>query len=279
MTDVFVDRWEGATAEELAARWGLPSVHLFARVRSTNDSARGLADGGAPHGTLCLAEEQTAGRGRGGRAWASPPGVGVWMSMVARPASLPAPGLLPLLVGLAAAEAVDAFVRPAVTQVKWPNDLQLAGRKIAGILCEGSWDGARPGSVVVGIGINVLHAPDDFPEEVRETATSLRIVSGWSPPRADVAGAVASAVARALKNPPSQLTGAMLDALRRRDALEGRPVRVTGATETIGTALGVSPAGALLLRDPAGRLQTVTSGTVRVVSPAELVAAPPLGAG
>ena len=64
VTDVFTDRWEGVAAEELAARWGLPSVHLFARVRSTNDAARGLADGGAPHGTLVLAEEQTAGRGR-----------------------------------------------------------------------------------------------------------------------------------------------------------------------------------------------------------------------
>ncbi len=264
MTDLFGDRWEGAAAGELAARWGLPSVHLFARVRSTNDAARALADGGAPHGTLVLAEEQTAGRGRGGRAWASPPGVGVWMSMVARPASLPAPGLLPLLVGLAAAEALDPFVKPAITQVKWPNDLQLAGRKVAGILCEGSWDGARPGSVVVGIGLNVLHVPGDFPDQVRATATSLRIVAGWSPPRVEVAGAVAAAVARALRNPPSQLTGAMLDALRRRDALEGRPVRVTGAQETAGTALGVSPAGALLLRDTNGRLQTVTSGTVRV---------------
>jgi BirA family biotin operon repressor/biotin-[acetyl-CoA-carboxylase] ligase len=264
VTDLFTDRWEGVAAEELAVRWGLPSVHLFARVRSTNDAARALADGGAPHGTLVLAEEQTAGRGRSGRAWASPPGVGVWMSMVARPASLPSPGLLPLLVGLAAAEAVDAFVRPAVTQVKWPNDLHLAGRKVAGILCEGSWDGARPGSVVVGIGLNVLHVPGDFPDEVAQTATSLRIVSGWSPPRVEVAGAVAAAVARALRNPPSQLTGAMLDALRRRDALEGRPVRVTGAQETAGTALGVSPAGALLLRDADGVLRTVTSGTVRV---------------
>jgi BirA family biotin operon repressor/biotin-[acetyl-CoA-carboxylase] ligase len=267
VTDVFTDRWEGVAAEDLAARWGLPSVHLFARVRSTNDAARGLADGGAPHGTLVLAEEQTAGRGRSGRAWASPPGVGIWMSMVTRPASLPAPGLLPILVGLAAAEAIDPFVRPAATQVKWPNDLQLAGRKVAGILCEGSWDGARPGAVVVGIGINVLHAPDDFPEEVRETATSLRIVAGWAPPRAEVAGAVAGAVARALARPPGQLTGALLDALRRRDALEGRPIRVTGATETAGTAMGVSPAGALLVRTHEGRLQTVTSGTVRIAAP------------
>lgn len=267
MTDVFADRWEGASSEELAARWGLPSVHLFSRVRSTNDAARALADGGARHGTLVLAEEQTAGRGRNGRAWSSAGGLGVWMSMVARPAALPAPGLLPILVGLAAAEAIDPFVRPAVTQVKWPNDLQLAGRKMAGVLCEGSWEGARPGAVVVGIGINVLHAPDDFPPEVRDTATSLRIVAGWAPPRADVAGAVAAAVARGLARPPAQLTGALLEALRRRDALEGHAVRVTGAAELAGTALGVSPAGALLLRTDEGRLRTITAGTVRIAAP------------
>ncbi|HVH13335.1 MAG TPA: hypothetical protein VM759_09800, partial [Longimicrobium sp.] len=145
---------------------------------------------------------------------------------------------------------------------------QLAGRKIAGILCEGSWDGGRPGAVVVGIGLNVLHTPDDFPDEVRETATSLRIVGGWAPPRADVAGAVAFAISRALQRPPAQLTGALVEALRRRDALEGRLVRVTGATETSGMAMGVSPAGALLVRTPQGRLQTVTSGTVRI-APAE----------
>jgi BirA family biotin operon repressor/biotin-[acetyl-CoA-carboxylase] ligase len=266
VTDVAAERWEGAGAAELAARWGLPAVHLLARTGSTNDAARALAEGGAPHGTLVLAEEQTAGRGRGGHAWSSPPGLGIWMSMIVRPASLPAPGLLPILVGLAAAEAVDPFVRPAVTNVKWPNDLQLAGRKIAGILCEGSWDGALPGAVIVGMGVNVLHAPDDFPEDVRGTATSLRIVAGWSPPRAEVAGAIASAVARTLVRPPGQLTGALLDALRRRDALEGRSVRVTGATETAGTALGVSPAGALLVRTTEGRLQTVTSGTVRIAS-------------
>lgn len=264
MTDRAADRWEGFSAAELAARWGLPAVHLYARVGSTNDAARALADAGAPHGTLVLAEEQTAGRGRSGRAWSSPPGLGVWMSMVARPASLPAPGLLPILVGLAAAEAIDPFVKPVSTQVKWPNDLQLAGRKVAGVLCEGSWDGAEPGAVVVGIGMNVLHVPDDFPGEVRETATSLRIASGWSPPRDEVAGAVAAAVMRALANPPAQLGGAMLETLRRRDALEGRGVRVTGAAETAGIALGISPAGALLLRTDAGRLQTITSGTVRL---------------
>lgn len=271
MTGRPAERWEGLGAADLAARWSLPAVHLFDSIGSTSDAARALADSGAPHGTLVLAEEQTAGRGRSGRAWSSPPGLGIWMSMVARPAELPAPGLLPILVGLAAAKAVDAYVQPAAAQIKWPNDLQLAGRKFAGILCEGAWEGDGPGAVIVGMGLNVLHAPDDFPEDVRETATSLRITAGWSPPRAEVAGAVASAVARALAHPPAQLSGALLDALRRRDALEGRPVRVTGAQPMSGTALGISPGGALLVRDTEGVLRTITSGTVRL-APAD---APP----
>lgn len=271
MTDLAAERWEGATAAELARRWGLPAVHLFSRAGSTNDVARALAEAGAPAGTAVLADEQTAGRGRGGKGWSSPPGLGVWLSVVLRPESLAAPGLLPILVGLAAADALDPLVRPARVAIKWPNDLHLAGRKLAGILCEGSWDGARPGYVVAGIGINVLHSIDDFPTELRGTATSLRITAGWSPPRADVAGAVAGALLRRLAQPPAELGGALLEALRARDALLGRPVRVTGAEAFAGTAMGITPAGALLVRTEAGALRTVRSGTVRLAetSPVE----------
>lgn len=264
MTDRPAERWEGLTGADLAARWSLPAVHLFESISSTNDAARALADSGARHGTLVLAEEQTAGRGRSGRAWSSPPGLGIWMSMVACPTELPAPGLLPILVGLAAAKAVDAYVQPAVAQIKWPNDLQLAGRKFAGILCEGAWEGDGPAAVIVGMGLNVAHAPDDFPEDVRETATSLRIAAGWQPSRAEVAGAVAFAVMRALVRPPAQLRGGLLEALGRRDALQGHNVRVTGAQPMSGIALGISPSGALLVRDTEGVLRTITSGTVRL---------------
>jgi BirA family biotin operon repressor/biotin-[acetyl-CoA-carboxylase] ligase len=183
--------------------------------------------------------------------------------MVLRPSADAAPGLLPILVGLAAAEALDPFVRPARVAIKWPNDLQLAGRKLAGILCEGSWDAAG-GFVVAGIGINVLHAENDFPPELRDAATSLRIAAGWAPPRAEVAGAVASAIFRRLAHPPAELGGAQLDALRERDALVGRRIRVTGAESLAGTAMGITPAGALLVRTAAGALRTVRSGTVRL---------------
>ena len=263
MTDVRAERWEGATAGELATRWGVPEVHLFERIGSTNDVARALANSGAPAGTVVLAEEQLAGRGRGGKEWASPPGLGIWMTVILRPASLPAPGLLPILVGLAAAEAMDAFAKPARAQVKWPNDVHLAGRKVAGILCEGAWEADRPGAVVAGIGINSGHSLDDFAPDLRDVATSLRISAGWAPPRAEVAGAVVRGILRLAANPPAQLGGALLDALRARDALEGREVVVTGATPVTGIALGISPAGALLVRSETGALRTIRAGTVR----------------
>ncbi|HET6231438.1 MAG TPA: biotin--[acetyl-CoA-carboxylase] ligase [Longimicrobiaceae bacterium] len=267
MTTRIANRYEGVPAENLAARWGIPALHLYERVGSTNDVARALADEGAPAGTVVLAEEQVAGRGRGGKGWASAPGLGIWLSIVLRPDALPSPGLLPILVGLAAAEAVDEFARPAVARVKWPNDLYFGERKAGGILCEGSWDAGKPAAVIVGIGLNVLHLPDDFPEEVRDTATSLRIAAGWAPPRAEVAGAIVREVMRGLASPPERLSGALLDRMRRRDALLGRPVRVTGAEELDGIAMGVTPEGALLVRSD-GVLRSVKAGTVRATGPA-----------
>ena len=131
MTDVRAERWEGATAAELAARWGVPAVHLFERIGSTNDAARALADAGAAAGTVVIAEEQLAGRGRGGKEWASPPGLGIWMTVILRPATLPAPGLLPILVGLAAAETgVDFISVGALTHSAPALDLSLQLRAL-----------------------------------------------------------------------------------------------------------------------------------------------------
>jgi BirA family biotin operon repressor/biotin-[acetyl-CoA-carboxylase] ligase len=118
--------------------------------------------------------------------------------------------------------------------------------------------------VVAGIGINVLHSEDDFPPELREGATSIRIAAGWTPPRAEIAGAVAGAIFRRLAAPPAELSGALLEALGGRDALVGRAIRVTGGEELVGTAMGITPGGALLVRTAAGALRTVRSGTVRL---------------
>lgn len=250
-------RWEGLSGVELARRWDAPRVDAHEVAGSTNDLARAAAAGGAPGGTVVVAEAQSAGRGRGGKAWASAPGLGLWMSVVLRPPAGGAPALLPILVGLAVAEALDPFARPAEAQVKWPNDVWVGGRKIAGVLCEASGD-----AVIAGIGVNVGHAPDDFPPEVGESATSLRIIAGWRVPLPEVGGAVLAAVRRRTGQLGPHLPPAVLTELARRDALSGRPVRVEGGEALVGTALGVNAAGALLVRS-AGVLRTVHAGTVR----------------
>jgi BirA family biotin operon repressor/biotin-[acetyl-CoA-carboxylase] ligase len=259
--------WGGRSAAELARSWGAAGVHLFARVGSTNDVARGLAVGGAPAGTLALAEEQVAGRGRVGRGWSSPPGLGLWFSAVARPSSDPGP--LPLRVGLAVAEALDAFSGGAVIQLKWPNDLLIGGRKLGGILCEGCWEAGGAGFVVVGVGLNLLHMEVDFPVELREGATSLAIVSGTTPRRPAVADAVIPAVLAALAA-AGPLTPALLDRLAARDALRGHEVVVTDPTTGThlahGTALGIARDGAILVGGAVGTPKSIRSGTVRLAS-------------
>lgn len=266
-------RWEGLDAGEMARFLAVPEAHLFESTTSTNDVARRLAAAGAPAATMVLAEEQTAGRGRAGRAWSSRPGLGIWLSMVARPATLAAPGRLPLLVGVTVARALQPFAAPADVRVKWPNDLQVAGRKLAGILCESAWEGARPSYVVVGVGINVAHAPDDFPPELRAQATSLRIAAGRAPRRLEVLGAVVRELGPLLAS--DDVDGAdPLPELRARDALFGRPVRVvepeTGREICRGRAAGVDAAGSLLVVTADGTVRDVASGTVTTIpSPAE----------
>lgn len=257
--------WQGLTGEALASRWGVPSVHAHEAVGSTNDLARALAAEGAPAGTVVVAEEQTAGRGRSGKPWQSAPGLGLWMSIVLRPGKLGQLGLLPILVGLGVAEALDPLVRPARAMVKWPNDVLLGGRKVCGILCEGAIDATGTAAVVAGIGVNVGHAPDDFPPELADTATSIRMVAGWSPPLPELAGAILRAVLNRAAAPPAVLGGAVLGELTARDALAGHTVRVEGAEPIEGTALGINPGGALLVR-AGGTLRTVHAGTVRLVS-------------
>ena len=261
--------WDGVAAEELAKRWQVPAVHSFARVGSTNDVARGLAEAGAPHGSVIIADEQTAGRGRQSRNWSSRPGLGIWTSLILRPNGAGEPAILPLLVGLGVAEALDQFSKPGFPQIKWPNDLFLRGRKAGGILCEGTWDHDSLCFVIVGIGLNVLHSPNDFPVELRATATSVRISAGWQPSRADVAGAILRSVLETTSRPV--LDGSRLRELERRDLLRGHLVTVAepSGSQLRGTAMGITPDGYLLVRTEAGVLRVIRAGTVRIVAPAD----------
>ena len=211
-------------------RLGWPRLHLR-RIDSTNARARELAAAGAPHGTLVTATEQTAGRGRQGRQWAAPPGRALVLSLVLREWGR----LLPLAAGVAVAEEAGDEAR-----VKWPNDVLVDGRKVAGILVEG-----RPteGWMVAGIGVNVAVTAEQLPPELRDRAGGL----GRAPQ--DLEPSLASLLRR-LERWLGADDQTVLEALRARDALAGRPVRWDGGQ---GEAAGIDEAGRLVVDTEAGR--------------------------
>jgi BirA family biotin operon repressor/biotin-[acetyl-CoA-carboxylase] ligase len=212
------------------------------RTDSTNARARELALGGAPDGTLVTATEQTAGRGRQGRTWTAPPGRALLMSAVVRRLGK-RDALLPLAVPVAVAEACDAFSAGPVG-IKWPNDIWVGQRKVAGILLEGR---PQEGWAVIGVGLNVGTADDDFPPELRDTATSLAIASGRDPGVDAVLEAILAALDRRLADPPRSILAAWRD----RDVLAGQSVRWNGGE---GTAAGLDDSGALLVETANGRV-------------------------
>lgn len=270
--------WEGVDEQALALRWGIPAVHLYRSVGSTNDVARRLAADGAAAGTLCLADRQTAGRGRAGRGWESPAGKGIWMSMIVPPpASAREVGMLPLRAGLAAAMAIEPFIPTGRVGLKWPNDLVLEGAKLGGILCEGTWSGDLAGPVVVGVGVNVSQTSDELPPSIQSHATSIATASGDTPDRLRVADSLVGTLARHLISDPLP-DGRLAAEIGDRDLLLGRRVTVqdseSGEPRLEGVAIGIGPDGALQLEvEEAGsegqsprhcRVVSVRAGTIRL---------------
>ena len=220
---------------------GTPRIHH--RVTdSTNARARELALAGAPGGTLVTADEQTAGRGRQGRSWVAPPGRALLMSLLVRGLDR-RHALLPLAAAVAVCDACEEVAR-VECEIKWPNDVWIAGRKVAGILLEGR---PQEGWAVVGIGLNVATREDEFPDELAATATSLRVSGGADLAAEEVLGALTGALDRRLADDPA----ATLAAWRTRDALRGRHVRWQAGE---GTAAGIDDDGALLVDTTAGRV-------------------------
>ena len=157
-------------------------VLSYRTIGSTNALGFRLAEGGAPEGTLIVADEQTKGRGRMGRSWHSPPRLGLWMSLILRPEVPPfsAPGLS-ICAGLALAQAIRDL-SGADARTKWPNDCLINGRKVGGILLELSAELDRTNFVIAGIGVNVNHQPEDFPKRLLPKVTSIKMECGkeWS---------------------------------------------------------------------------------------------------
>ena len=252
--------WEGQPVDRWAERWGVPLVEAYPRLGSTNDRARRIARAGAPSFSVVIADEQTRARGRGGRRWLSPPGAGLWMTVLlaARPSEHPT---VPLLVGIATARAIEEVCPDLRAAIEWPNDLIVAGRKVGGILCE-SWDnGAGNRGMAIGTGINICQAAADFPPELRDRASSLSAMGATSVSKPALAGALLGQMRLLLSPKPAELAGALHRELARRDALAGRAV-VLGSGET-GTARGISPGGALRFEQPGGETREIRSGSVR----------------
>lgn len=222
---------------------GWPRVHHRV-IDSTNERAKRLAAGGAKHGTLVTADEQTAGRGRQGRTWRAPPGSALLMSLVLR-RLFPHHAVLPLTAAVAVCEACESLA-PVECRIKWPNDVWVGDRKLAGVLVEG-----RPQErwAVVGIGLNVTSTRLDLPWDLRGTATSLRAEVGEGGPGPEpVLRALLERLDDRLDDDPDDV----LDAWRARDALRGRRVRWAGGE---GSATGIDRAGALLVDTDAGRVK------------------------
>jgi BirA family biotin operon repressor/biotin-[acetyl-CoA-carboxylase] ligase len=218
---------------------GQPREH-HDTIGSTNDRARELAEGGAAHGTLVTAGEQTAGRGRQGRSWATPPGTAIAASLVLREFD----DLLPLRAGLAVADIAGERAL-----VKWPNDVWVNGRKVAGILAESR---SEPRWAVLGIGVNVAVDVDALPPDAAAVAGSL----GRTP--ADVEPTL-SELLSALERRLAEDRSACLSALRAREALRGVAVRWQDGE---GTGAGIDDSGALLVTLPDGGTTALHAGEV-----------------
>lgn len=242
-------------------------LHCLATVDSTNSYLKRLAAENAPDGTVAIAEEQTAGRGRRGRSFSSHAGQGVYLSALLRP-KIPPERLLPLtaLAAVAACDAVErvAHVRP---QIKWTNDLVLNGRKLSGTLTELSLEGesALVEYAVVGIGINCTQTRADFPSELRDTATSLYLETGRRVRRAALAAALIEELDRLCDALRTGDTARYLAAYRRDCVNLGREVQLLwrDVSERV-TALDVDEEFGLVVRHADGRVETIRTGEVSV---------------
>ncbi|MCS7088095.1 MAG: biotin--[acetyl-CoA-carboxylase] ligase [Thermoflexales bacterium] len=240
-------------------------VRRFDVVTSTMDVCRALAEAGAPEGTVVLADRQTAGRGRAGRAWYSPPGTALYLSLLLRP-TLPIARLswITLIGGLAVADCVErllderALLSAHRVALKWPNDVLLDDRKIAGVLIETALGTAHAEHVIVGIGLNVNTTFEDAPNDVRTRATSLRASLGIAFDREHVLNALLEAFATHY----ARLPMSPVAAYRQRLTLLNAPVQLTvGGARLVGIARDVDEDGALVIQTTSG-LRRVTHGEV-----------------
>jgi BirA family biotin operon repressor/biotin-[acetyl-CoA-carboxylase] ligase len=242
------------------------TVHYLLRTGSTNDVARELGLEGAPEGTVVIAETQSRGRGRFQRTWVSPPLRNLYLSVLLRP-PLP-PDSIPqiaLLAGVATAEAVRAFDADAA--IKWPNDVVVDGRKVAGILAEMEADEGRVDFVVAGIGVNLNGSAEDFPAELRRRAIHLQEAAGAPVDRTVFAERLLSRLEERYDLFLAEGFAALKPAWQSLSCLTGRSVRIDDQKQShTGTVAGIDDDGTLLLRTADGATLHIVAGDVTVVN-------------
>jgi len=241
-------------------------IHHYYKIGSTNTAAMEAAANGAPEGSVYLAEEQTAGRGRGANAWHSARSTGIYCSVVLRPNLPPTDALiLSLAAGLSAHAAVQQFDARANPDLKWPNDLLIDGKKFGGILTEMNAEATRVRYLVIGIGINVNQPR--FPEELRDVATSLKEISGSEWSRVELTAALLKSLHREYRDlleKPSAHDSILRRFAEHSSYVRGRKVRVEENGGFEGVTEGLDARGFLQVRTAQG-LRTVLSGTVRAI--------------
>lgn len=244
--------------------WG-SSIHYFDTIGSTNTQAKALAAQGAPHGTVLIADTQTGGRGRMGRSFHSPSGSGIYLSVILRP-QCHASELMHLTcaTGTAMCDAVEVAcgIRPGI---KWTNDLVCGKRKLGGILTELSLDSAgNTVYAIVGIGINCHQDAADFPEDIRDIATSLHMEAGTAVHRSNVIAVMLLKLEEMSRQLLTQ-RDTLMDRYRSDCITVGQQVSIIGGSQVrYGLAIGIDPDGALLVRFPDGHEEAVSSGEVSV---------------
>jgi len=241
-------------------------LHCREQLPSTSDLAKEIAEHGAAHGEVVIADRQTAGRGRRGRAWSSPPGKNLYLSVVLRP-QLP-PQRASELTLVASLAVCDACRQAGVDAgIKWPNDVLVGGRKVAGILTELAAEPDEVHWVVIGIGVNLNAAEEDFPEELRGVAASLAIARGQPVPRALFAAALLALLEQWLDRHAEEGFGVVREAWRERSVTLGHDVRVdVDGVDVEGVAEDLDQTGALLVRS-GGSLMRVVAGDVVLLRP------------
>jgi len=249
---------DGLSTRRLAAKF-----HYFKELDSTNSYAWRLADKGAPEGEVVISEYQANGRGRLGRSWVSPPYLNLYFSVILRPNLAPtdAPQLT-LMTAVALADTIGAFV-PKPALIKWPNDILLEDKKVAGVLAESSCSSTRIEFVILGIGINVNFARESMPDSIRQRATSLLDAAGHAIGREDLLRRLIQDLDRCYGILEEDGFSPIAARWKSRFGLQGHRVRVNMIDQSFsGEAIGIDRDGALLVKTNDGTVARVIAGDV-----------------